>query len=125
MKRTNAVLTLLLGALPAVAQKSASALEAPDNLVLRGAGIFLMTGMIWLVLYKGLYPFLLRHYDDGFCKTAFWQLFALYSLTWLFVSFYIVLDIGFYWAWLPWTALFLGAWWLIAGLVLMLRRAPA
>lgn len=104
---------------------SAPAMEQPDNLLLRGAAIFLMIVMIWVGLYKGLYPFLLRYYRDGFCKTIFWHLFGLYSLTWLFVSFYVVLDIGFYWAWLPWVALFLGAWWLISGIVLYVRRVPA
>lgn len=127
MNYRNALFTLLSlligGSLHA--QSSASAMEQPDNLLLRGAAIFLMIVMIWVFLYKGLYPFLLRYYRDTFCKTIFWHLFGLYTLTWLFVSFYLVLDIGFYWAWLPWTALFLGAWWLISGLVLLLRRVPA
>ncbi len=118
------LLSPLIG-VPLAAQSSAVAMEQPDNLLLRGAAISLMVVMIWIGLYKGLYPFLLRYYRDGFCKTIFWHLFGLYTLTWLFVSFYLVLDIGFYWAWLPWMALFLGAWWLISGLVLLLRRVPA
>lgn len=101
------------------------AIEQPDNMLIRGAGIFLGVVMIWIVLYKAAYPFFLRYYRDDFCKTIFWNLFSLYTLTWVFVSFYVILDIGFYWAWLPWTALFIGAWWLISGLVLLLRRVPA
>ena len=95
------------------------------NLLLRSAGIFLVVVLIWFVLYKSVYPFFLRYYRDEFCKTIFWNLFLLYALTWIFVSFYVVLDIGFYWGWLPWVALFLGLWWLISGLVLLLRRVPA
>jgi hypothetical protein len=120
-----AVLASLPVGLILAAQTAAPAMEQTDNLVLRGAAIFLMIVMIWVGLYKGLYPFLLRYYRDTFCKTIFWHLFWLYSLTWLFVSFYVVLDIGFYWAWLPWVALFLSAWWLISGVVLLMRRVPA
>lgn len=102
------------------------ALEQPsDNMLLRGAAIALAVVMIWVVLYKAVYPFFLRHYRDEFCKTIFWNLFLLYTLTWIFVSFYVVLDVGFYWAWLPWVAVFLAVWWLISGTVLLLRRVPA
>ncbi|MGN6185237.1 MAG: hypothetical protein ACTHQM_16480 [Thermoanaerobaculia bacterium] len=118
-------LSSLISALPAIAADPAPALEQSDNIVLRGAGIFLVLVMIWFVLYKVLYPFLLRYYRDGFCKTVFWNLFSLYALTWIFVSLYVVLDFGFYWGWLPWLAAFLGAWWLISGVVLLLRRVPA
>jgi hypothetical protein len=107
------------------AETTSPAMPQSDNLLLRSAGIALVIIMIWTFLYKGLYPFLLRYYRDGFSKTVFWQLFLLYSLTWLFVSFYVILDVGFYWGWLPWTALFLGAWWLISGVVLLLRRVHA
>lgn len=119
------VLSSLAIVTPLAAQATEPAFEQSENLLLRGAAIFLVVVMIWTGLYKGVYPFLLRYYHDGFCKTVFWQLFGLYTLTWIFVSFYTVLDVGFYWAWLPWVALFLGAWWLISGLVLLLRRVPA
>ena len=69
--------------------------------------------MIWTVLYKGIYPFFLRYYHDEFCKTIFWNLFLLFTLTWGFVSLYVVLDVGFYWVWLPWMALFPAVWWLV------------
>lgn len=104
---------------------STAAYEQPDNLLLRGAGVVLVIAMIWMVLYKAVYPFFLRYYRDEFCKTIFWNLFVLYTATWIFVSLYVVLDIGFYYAWLPWMALFLGVWWLISGLTLLLRRVPA
>lgn len=107
------------------AETTSPAIPQSDNLLLRGTGIALVVVMIWTFLYKGLYPYLLRYYRDGFSKTVFWQLFFLYSLTWLFVSFYVILDVGFYWGWLPWVALFLGAWWLISGVVLLLRRVQA
>jgi hypothetical protein len=110
-------------ATPLLAQSAAA--PASENVLLRGAAIALVVVMIWTVLYKAVYPFFLRYYRDEFCKTIFWNLFFLYTLTWIFVSFYVVLDIGFYWAWLPWVAVFLGVWWLISGAVLMLRRVPA
>src|SRR3954454_18102009 len=128
MNRRNIALiflTLLL-ALPLIARPDALALEQQsDNTLLRGAAIFLAVVMIWVVLYKAVYPFFLRYYRDEFCKTIFWNLFILYTATWIFVSLYVVLDIGFYYAWLPWMALFLGVWWLISGLTLLLRRVPA
>ena len=117
-------LSFIALALPKAAQ-DARAFEQSDNLLLRSAAVFLVVVMIWVVLYKAVYPFFLRYYRDEFCKTIFWNLFFLYTLTWVFVSFYIVLDIGFYWAWLPWTAVFLAVWWLISGAVLLLRRVPA
>ena len=101
------------------------AYEQSDNLLLRSAGVVLVVAMIWIVLYKAVYPFFLRYYRDEYCKTIFWNLFILYTATSVFVSLYVVLDIGFYYAWLPWMALFLGVWWLIAGLTLLLRRVPA
>jgi hypothetical protein len=120
----NVFLSLFL-TFPAFARAEAPALEQSDNMLLRGGVVFLAIVMIWMVLYKAVYPFFLRYYRDEFCKTIFWNLFFLYTLTWLFVSFYIVLDVGFYWAWLPWAAMFLGVWWLISGAVLLLRRVPA
>jgi hypothetical protein len=123
MRCRNALSSLIL-ALPAAAQ-DARAFEESNNLLLRSAAVFLVVVMIWLVLYKAVYPFFLRYYRDEFCKTIFWNLFFLYTLTWIFVSFYVVLDIGFYWAWLPWTAVFLAVWWLISGAVLLMRRVPA
>jgi len=123
-RNTLAALSALL-AFPLAAQSNAPLLEQSDNVLLRGAGIALAVVMIWFVLYKGVYPFFLRYYRDEFCKTIFWNLFFLYTLTWILVSFYVVLDVGFYWAWLPWVAVFLGVWWLISGAVLLLRRVPA
>src|SRR5436305_9441014 len=111
--------------LPLAAQTAAPALPQSNNMLLRGAGISLVVVMIWTVLYKGIYPFFLRYYHDEFCKTIFWNLFLLFTLTWGFVSLYVVLDVGFYWAWLPWMALFLAVWWLISGTVLLLRHEPA
>jgi hypothetical protein len=126
MTRAQAFAVLVaLFASPLAAQSAAPSVEPADNMLLRGAAVFLVVVMIWFVLYKAVYPFFLRYYRDEFCKTIFWNLFFLYTLTWIFVSFYVVLDVGFYWAWLPWVALFLGVWWLISGAVLMLRRVPA
>jgi len=127
MKHRNILLSLYTAlALPLFARAETRAVEQQsDNVLLRGAAIFLAVVMIWVVLYKAVYPFFLRYYRDEFCKTIFWNLFFLYTLTWLFVSFYVVLDVGFYWAWLPWVAIFLAVWWLISGTVLLLRRVPA
>jgi len=115
----------VFASLPVAAEVSTPAYEQSDNLLLRGAGIVLVIAMIWIVLYKAVYPFFLRYYRDEFCKTIFWNLFILYTATWIFVSLYVVLDIGFYYAWLPWMALFLGVLWSISGLTLLLRRVPA
>ncbi|MEA2344974.1 MAG: hypothetical protein QOF63_3143 [Thermoanaerobaculia bacterium] len=123
-----AVLVSLLAALPFAAQTTTAvtpALQPSDNPLLRGAAIVLGSVMIWTILYKAVYPYFLNYYRDEFCKTIFWNLLLLYTLTWIFVSLYVVLDIGFYWAWLPWLGLFLGVWWLISGTVLLLRRVPA
>jgi hypothetical protein len=124
MNRRYALLSTILS-LPLFAKTETPALQQSDNMMLRGGAIFLAVVMIWVVLYKAVYPFFLRYYRDEFCKTIFWNLFFLYTLTWLFVSFYVVLDVGFYWAWLPWVAVFIGVWWLISGAVLLLRRVPA
>jgi hypothetical protein len=115
----------VLCAASAAAQPLAPAYEQSDNLLLRWAAVLLVVTLIWFVLYKLVYPFFLRYYRDEFCKTIFWNLFLLYSLTWLFVSSYVLLDFGFYYGWMPWAAVFLGAWWLISGFVLLLRRAVA
>ena len=115
----------LLLLLPLTARADAPALEQPENMLLRSAAVVLAVVMIWVILYKAVYPFFLRYYRDEFCKTIFWNLFFLYTLTWIFVSFYVVLDVGFYWEWLPWVAVFLGVWWLISGAVLLMRRVPA
>jgi hypothetical protein len=126
MTRTAYAIALsMLLTMPLQAQTEAPALEQSDNRLLRSAAIVLGVVMIWTVLYKAVYPFFLRYYRDDFCKTIFWNLFLLYTLSWVLVSFYTVLDIGFYWAWLPWVAAFLMAWWLISGAVLFLRRIPA
>ena len=124
MTLRNLLLSLFtLHALPLFADTPA--LEQSDNMLLRYAAVALAVVMIWVMLYKAVYPFFLRYYRDEFCKTIFWNLFFLYTLTWIFVSFYVVLDVGFYWDWLPWVAAFLSVWWLISGAVLLLRRVPA
>lgn len=125
-RQAFAVLASMSIALPLAAQSAAApALEQSNNVLLRSAGIVLGVVMIWVILYKAVYPYFLSYYRDEFCKTIFWNLFILYTLTWVLVSFYVVLDIGFYWAWLPWVALFIGIFWLISGTVLLLRRVPA
>ena len=127
MNRRNLLLSLsAMTTAPLLARPEAHAIEQQsDNMLLRGGAIALVVVMIWVILYKTVYPFFLRYYRDEFCKTIFWNLFFLYTLTWIFVSFYVVLDVGFYWAWLPWVAIFLAVWWLISGAVLLMRRVPA
>ena len=82
-------------------------------------GVFLV---IWLLLYKGLYPLFLRHYRPDYCKFLFWSLFLLYALAWLHLSLYVLFDIGFYYEWARWTAVFLSVLWLIWFSVVFLRR---
>jgi len=107
------------------AQDSAPQFEQPENMLLRWAGVVLVLVLIWFILYKVVYPFFLRYYRDDFCKTVFWSLFLLYGLTWLFLSSYILLEFGFFYAWMQWIAVFLAVLWLISGLVTLLRRTPA
>jgi hypothetical protein len=113
-------------ATPLAAQQAGLPPEAqPSNMVLRWVGVVLTLVLIWFVLYKVVYPFFLRYYRDDFCKTVFWNLFLLYSLTWLLLASYLLLEFGFYYGWMRWLAVFLGAIWLISGLVLFLQRRPA
>lgn len=122
-------LLLALLAVPLAAQGEGGApvpvYPQPDNLLLRWAGVILVWIGIWFILYKVLYPFFLRYYRDDFCKTIFWNLLILYSLTWFFLSSYILLEFGFYYVWMQWIAIFLAVLWLISGLALLLRRSPA
>lgn len=110
---------------PLSAQESAPSIAQPDNLLLRWTGVILVLVLIWFILYKVVYPYFLRYYRDDFCKTVFWNLFLLYSLTWIFLSSYILLEFGFYYGWMQWIAIFLGVLWLISGLVFLLRRSAA
>jgi hypothetical protein len=118
-------LGLALLAMPLAAQEAAPAYEQPPNLLLRSLGTTLVVAVLWLVFYKGAYPFFLRYYKSDFCRTIFWILFSLYSLTWLLLASYLIFDIGFYFSWLRWVAVFLAVLWLVSGLMLMLRRTPA
>jgi hypothetical protein len=118
------LLGLFLGR-PVSAEESAAAFPQPDNLLLRWAGVVLVLVLLWFILYKVVYPFFLRFYRDGFCKTLFWNLFLLYGLTWLFLASYLLLEFGFYYLWMQWIAVFLAALWLISGLVFLLRHQPA
>ena len=114
-------------ALPLFAQVTgkAPAYTQPPNLLLRWAAVVVVFVGIWFILYKVVYPFLLRYYPDDFCKTIFWTLFILYSFTWAFLASYILLELGFYYGWLQWFAAFLAVLWLISGMVLLLRRHTA
>ncbi|MDX2000734.1 MAG: hypothetical protein SF066_23680 [Thermoanaerobaculia bacterium] len=83
-------------------------------------GLWVLAGIlaIGFLFYKGLYPYLLRHYRADDCKTFFWALFSLYSLTWLHLSMYLFFDYGFRYGWVLWMAVFLSVlfalWFLIA-----------
>lgn len=123
--RSLAAIALAFLAIPSMAQEPSPAYEQPPNLVLRALGTTAVIAVLWLIFYKGAYPFFLRYYRPDFCRTIFWSLFSLYSLTWLLLASYLIFDIGFYFSWMKWTAVFLAALWLISGLILMLRRTPA
>ncbi len=69
--------------------------------------------LIWLVLYKGLYPIFLRYFRPDFCKFLFWSLFFLYGFAWLHLSLYILFEYGYWYPWMRWVAVFLTALWLI------------
>ena len=97
----------------------------PENRLLRWTIVALGFIAIWVILYKAVYPKLLRYYRDDFCKTIFWTLLWLYVCTWALLASFIVLEIGFYYGWLKWAAAFFAALWLIAGMSLLLRRNPA
>lgn len=121
----STALGLALLAIPLAAQETAADYEQPPNLLLRSLGTALVIGVLWLIFYKGAYPFFLRYYKSDFCRTIFWILFSLYSLTWLLLASYLIFDIGFYFSWMTWVAVFLAVLWLVSGLMLMLRRTPA
>lgn len=125
-KRCALVVSALGSAAPlAAAEPGIQVYVQPANLPWRIAGIVLALVAIWIVLYKAVYPFFLRYYRADYCKTVFWNLFLLYSFTWVFLSAYLLLEVGFYWAWMPWFAALLGVLWLISGLVLLLQRRLA
>jgi hypothetical protein len=126
LSRVFGLLAVLLASpLRAQVTGKAPAYTQPPNLLLRWAAVVLVFVGIWFILYKVVYPFLLRFYRDDFCKTIFWTLFILYSFTWAFLASYILLEFGFYYGWLQWFAAFLAVLWLISGLVLLLRRHTA
>jgi hypothetical protein len=120
-----AAMALVLWAAPLAAQESVPAYEQPPNLLLRATGTFLVIAVLWLIFYKAASPFFLRYYRSDFCRTIFWTLFSLYSLTWLLLASYLIFDIGFYLFWMKWVAVFLAVLWFISGLLLLVRRTPA
>lgn len=90
-------------------------------------GVLLLAvfAVLWLIFYKGLYPLFLRFYRPDFSKFLFWSLFLLYGLAWLHLSLYVLFDIGFYYAWARWVAVFLTFLWLIWFMVVFSRRRTA
>ena len=111
----------LLSAAPILAQGEATG--RPDNPFLKWLWVVLGLVVIWLMFYKGLYPFLLRHFSHDASKAIFWPLFLLYAMTWLHLTAYVFFVYGFYYFWLRVAALFLATLFAIWFLISLLRRA--
>jgi hypothetical protein len=118
-----ALLFCLLGATPFLAFAQAAGAEPPPigllGWILWGAGF----AVVWLALYHGLYPLLLRHFRPEYAESLFWPLIAIFTLTWFHLSSLLVLG-GRLYLWGGWvTACIAGglAWiWLV---LVLLRRA--
>ncbi len=113
-------ISLALSAAPLLAQDGAG---RPDNPFLKWLWVVLGLVLIWLMFYKGLYPFLLRHFSHDASKAIFWPLFLLYAMTWLHLTAYIFFVYGFYFFWMRVAALFLATLFAIWFLISLLRRA--
>lgn len=110
-----------VAALPALAQ-AGPAHEQPENTFMRWVWIVGVFVLIWVFLYKMIYPFLLPYYRPATSKGFFWTLFWLYSVTWLQIILYTFFDYGFHSMWIGASASFLGVLFLIAFLVVLLRN---
>ncbi len=125
LRQSRALLALVV-TLPAFvsAQEAAPEYAQPDTPLLKWLLVIGGLVAIFFVLYKIIYPYFLRYYSHDFSRTIFWTLWLLYTLTWLFLSSYL-LEYGFYVDWLKWIGAFLAVIWLIAALGLLMRRKPA
>ncbi len=114
----------------AVQQEAGAYQEAGEtgpapNYFLKG-GIFLGgLILIWFLFYYLVYPFLVRYYSAGYCKSVFWSLVLLYSVSWIAVTVYVLFEVGFYIEWLKYVFAFIGGIWLIWFMVMMLKRDRA
>ena len=96
--------------------------EPPENPFLSWLWTGLGVGLSWLLLYKGLYPLLLRSYRADAAQRFVWILFFLYGLSWLHLATYVFFDYGFYFLWVRWVAVFLATLFLIWFVLAFLRR---
>lgn len=119
-----ALALLAAGAREVAAQTSPPSTAYPRLSLLDVVWAFLGLLAIWLILYKVLYPFCLRHYRPDFCKSLFWTLFALYGLTWFYFSSYVFFGWDLVFTWKEWAALVLCGLWVISFLATILRRNP-
>lgn len=101
---------------------SAAELAQPRNPVLPWVLLFAGFGVLWVVFYKGLYPFLLRYYRDRVSRSFFWELLLLYAVTWLHLASYLVFDWAFQDWWLGWVPLFFAGLFVIWFFITFLRR---
>ncbi len=61
-------------------------------------GIVVLAGLVWVALYYGVYPWLLRYYPPGVAKRVFWPLLLLYYLLIMHLLFYSVFPVAhLYW----------------------------
>lgn len=115
------LLALALGLAPQLLAQT-SGPEPPASPLLSWLWSGLGVGLCWLLLYKGLYPVLLRSYRAATAQRFVWILFFLYGLSWLHLATYVFFDYGFYFLWIRWVAVFLAALFLIWFVLAFLRR---
>jgi len=99
--------------------------EASTNYFM-GILVFLVgAGLLWFLLHKMLYPYLLRFYHPTYCKNLFWSLFLLYGLAWSTIGVYILFDWGYRSDILKWVFVFIGIIWIIWFIIIMLKKEKA
>lgn len=92
------------------------------NYFLGGLVFIIGLVLLWFLLHKLLYPFLLKYYSPGYCKDLFWSLFILYGLAWVTIGTYALFDIGYKYSILKWVFLFMGIIWIIWFLIIILKK---
>ena len=114
---------VLLAAPLRVLAQEAVELKAPTSALLQW--VYFVGGFvgIWIIFYYFVYPYYVRYFSPDFTKGLFWTLFLLWAFGWLFYSSYKIFWWGWYYYWVPYTAIFLAALWVIWIVVVIARRS--
>jgi hypothetical protein len=95
------------------------------SVILRGSLFVLGLVTIVFIFYKPVYGLLVRYYHPSYCRQVVLSMLLLYVLGWLSLGAFIIFDVGFLYFWIKWVFVFLGALWMIAFAVIMLRGSRA